>query len=62
MKKNKKSKGWWIAIVVIAFIDVFATTIVGLFPGLGDLLSGVSNLFWEIIEIGLIFGLINSKK
>jgi hypothetical protein len=58
--KTKKKAGWWIAIIVVAFIDVFATTLVGLFPALGDALAGVSNMIWEIIQLGLVFGLVSS--
>lgn len=58
--KTKKKAGWWIAIIVVAFIDVFSTTLVGLFPALGDALAGVSNMIWEIIQLGLVFGLVSS--
>lgn len=56
--KKKKKIFFWIGIILVAIIDAFSTTLIGLFPVLGDILSGINNLVWEAIEIALIFGLV----
>lgn len=61
MKKNK-SVYFWIAIILVAILDAFSTTIIGIFPALGDILSGINNLIWEVIELALIFGLVKYSK
>ena len=59
VKKETKKRLWWAGIIAIAIIDVNLTTITGLLPALGDALSGVSHVFWEVTEIALVYGLVN---
>lgn len=62
MAKNKnKQQILWIAIFVVAIADAFSTAI-GTIPILGDIVSAIGNVVWEIIELGLVFGLISTIK
>ena len=60
MKKNKQSI-WWILIIVVALLDI-TLNLVGIIPGFGDIADLIINTVAEITELGLIFGLLKSKK
>lgn len=61
MKKKTKITILWIAIIAVALIDAVHNSI-GVIPIIGDFLAIVGNWIWEIIEIGLIFGLFKVTK
>ena len=57
---KKVTKFFWVAIIAVAALDAFSTTL-GAVPVLGDIIAIGGNLVWEIIELALVFGLVSTK-
>ncbi len=61
MKKLSKEKLFWSLIIAVALIDSFSTSLAWI-PVAGDIFTNISNFVYELIELGLVYGLIKSKK
>ena len=52
----------WIAIIFVAFVDAFGSWIGNAVPVIGTILASLGNTVWEILEIGLVYGLIKTTR
>ena len=60
--KNKIKEYLLISLIVaVAILDGFSNLFSNI-PVIGGIVTSISNIIWEIIELGLLFGLIAMKK
>ena len=62
VKKSTKRIILWLAIALTAFADAFSSTIANVIPVIGNILASISNVFYELTELALIFGLIRVER
>ena len=61
-KKRKTLKSFlWIALAAIVIADIFATQL-GWVPAIGDLSAMTVNIITEVIEIGIVLGLLSVRN
>ena len=60
-KKKSKTWIWWGLLILIAFIDI-NSSFISWIPIIGDILANLGNMLFEIIELGIVFGLVKSSR